>query len=73
MARVVEPQIAVSVPVRVVVGAPRIDLDEADAALYQPAGKDALAGKVLGRRIVVVASQSRITGWKVCKRFLAVR
>ena len=49
---VVGHQIGVGVPVVVVVGAAGVDLDEADAALDQPPGDQALAAEVGGTRLV---------------------
>ena len=49
---VVRDEVAVGVPVVVVVGAARVDLDEPDAALDQPPGDQALAAEVGRARLV---------------------
>ena len=52
VAVVVDHEVAVGVPVVVVVGAAGVDLDEADAAFDQPPAQDALAGEIGRLRIV---------------------
>ena len=49
---VVPLDVGVAVPGELVVHAARVDLDEADAALDQAAGRQALAGDVVATRVV---------------------
>ena len=64
---VVLDDVAVGVPVVVVVGAAGVELDEAHAALDQPAGQQALAAEVVGLLLVDAVELLRLLGLLVEK------